>query len=455
MVDATVTNLPNLGILGYSTDVDTQWLQNDPHITATITTTDAAGNNATADAHSTVIIDDQIDAIVHIDPIFTGSGDAVINHDEALKPQTTVTGTVGGDVKIGDTVELTINHQIYYAQVEDHGGQRAFSTKVSTLDLLMDPKIHAEVTAKDDAGNIAHGHDDMPVVVDTVADAGITIDSALSWRGWALPAGNRPEFVTVTGHVTPDAKLNDLVTVDVGNNTHLETHVITLHDGQLGYTLDILSQDWNNNGNITVSITTHDDHGNTATAVEHKFIDLPWVTQTYTPANTPFSMHTPTATGTGTTQPHQPTVHLTVDKVAGDDVLNHDEAQKATTAIRGLVSGDVQAGDEVIVTINHVQYTGHVMSIPTMPGQLAYEVDVPTNELQAHPMFDVSITAGAATDTVQKTITVDTDNPLQITMDKIAGDDVINAAEAQSGRTTIRGTVSGEGQWQYANCSRA
>lgn len=445
MVDATVTNLPNLGTLGYSIGVDTQWLQNDPHITATITTTDAAGNNATADAHSTVIIDDQIDAIVHIDPIVTGSGDAVINHDEALKPQTTVTGTVGGDVKIGDTVELTINHQIYYAQVEDHGGQRAFSTKVSTLDLLMDPKIHAEVTAKDDAGNIAHGHDDMPVVVDTVADAGITIDSALSWRGWALPAGNRPEFVTVTGHVTPDAKLNDLVTVDVGNNTHLETHVITLHDGQLGYTLDILSQDWNNNGNITVSITTHDDHGNTATAVEHKFIDLPWVTQTYTPANTPFSMHTPTATGTGTTQPHQPTVHLTVDKVAGDDVLNHDEAQKATTAIRGLVSGDVQAGDEVIVTINHVQYTGHVMSIPTMPGQLAYEVDVPTNELQAHPMFDVSITAGAATDTVQKTITVDTDNPLQITMDKIAGDDVINAAEAQSGKTTVSGTVSGEG----------
>ncbi|MDM9276330.1 Ig-like domain-containing protein, partial [Citrobacter koseri] len=138
--------------LGYSIDVDTQWLQNDPHITATITTTDVARNNATADAHSTVVIDDKIDAIVHIDPIVTDSGDEVINHDEALKPQTTVTGTVGGDVKIGDTVELTINHQIYYAQVEDHNGQRVFSTKVSTLDLLLDPNIHAEVTAKDDAG---------------------------------------------------------------------------------------------------------------------------------------------------------------------------------------------------------------------------------------------------------------------------------------------------------------
>ena len=446
MVDAIVVDLPNLGTLGYSIKVDTHWLQNDPHITATITTTDAAGNNATADAHSTVDIDDKIDAIVHIDPIVTDSGDAVINHDEALKQQTTVTGTVGGDVKIGDMVELTINHQTYFARVENQNGQHVFSTKVSTLDLLMDPNIHAEVTAKDDAGNIARGYDDKPVLVDTVADAGITIDSALSWQGMALPAGNRPEFVTVTGHVTPDAKFNDLVTVDVGNNKHLETHVITLPDGQLGYTLDILFQDWNNNGNITVSITTHDDHGNTATAVEHKFIDLPWVTNTYTPANTSFVIHNPPTTpGTGTTQPHQPTVHLTVDQVAGDDVLNHDEAQKGTTAIRGLVTGDVQAGDEVIVTINHVQYSGHVMTIPTMPGQLAYEVDVPTSELQAHPTFDVSIKAGIVTDSVQKTITVDTDNLLQITMDKVAGDDVINAAEAQSGKTTISGTVSGEG----------
>lgn len=456
MVDATVTNLPNLGTLGYSIGVDTQWLQNDPHITATITTTDAAGNNATADAHSTVIIDDQIDAIVHIDPIVTGSGDAVINHDEALKPQTTVTGTVGGDVKIGDTVELTINHQIYYAQVEDHGGQRAFSTKVSTLDLLMDPHIHAEVTAKDDAGNIAHGHDDMPVLVDTVADAGITIDKAST----GLPPGqtvannllpgSRPDFISVSGHVDPDAISGDTITITVGHGVVYTTHVVTLADGTLGYQANIGTGDLDDNGNILVAITTHDNHGNTATATEHKFIDLPWLHHTAVIGNTPYGFTTPPAitvptTGTGTTQPHQPTVHLTVDKVAGDDVLNHDEAQKATTAIRGLVSGDVQAGDEVIVTINHVQYTGHVMSIPTMPGQLAYEVDVPTNELQAHPMFDVSITAGAATDTVQKTITVDTDNPLQITMDKIAGDDVINAAEAQSGKTTIRGTVSGEG----------
>ncbi|MHA0627701.1 retention module-containing protein [Citrobacter portucalensis] len=456
MVDALVVDLPNLGTLGYSIKVDTHWLQNDPHITATITTTDVAGNNATADAHSTVVIDDKIDAIVHIDPILTDSGDEVINHDEALKQQTTVTGTVDGDVKIGDMVELTINHQTYFARVENQNGQHVFSTKVSTLDLLMDPNIHAEVTAKDDAGNIARGYDDMPVLVDTVADARITIDTASNGLPPGqtvandLPPGYRPDYISVSGHVDPDAIKGDTITITVGKGIVYTTHVVTLADGTLGYQTNIGTGDLADDGNIVVSITTHDNHGNTATATEHKFIDLPWLHNTAVIGNTPYGFTTPPvvtlpSTGTGTTQPHQPTVHLTVDKVAGDDVLNHDEAQKGTTAIRGLVTGDVQAGDDVIVTINHVQYPGHVITIPTMPGQLAYEVDVPTSELQAHPTFDVSIKAGTATDSVQKTIAVDMDNPLQITMDKIAGDDVINAAEAQSGKTTISGTVSGEG----------
>ncbi|HGN9372381.1 TPA: retention module-containing protein [Citrobacter pasteurii] len=459
-VDATVKNLPNLGTLGYSINVDTQWLQNDPHITATITTTDAAGNNATADARSTVVIDDQIDATVHIDPIVTSDGDAVINHDEALNPETTVTGTVGGDVKIGDMVELTINDQTYFARVENQNGQHVFSTKVSTLDLLMDPNIHAEVTAKDDAGNIVRATDDRPVVIDTTADAGITIDAVSS----AIPPGmtvandlgpgSRPDYITVTGHVDPDAVRGDHVTITVGHGTSITTDVIYLPDGKLGYQANIGSDSFNDDGNITVAITTHDNHGNTATATEHKVIDLPWLHHTPVIGNTPYGfipppqVTTPT-TGPGTTQPHQPTVHLTVDKVAGDDILNHDEALKSTTSIRGLVTGDAHIGDDVIVTINNVPYKGYVKAIPTMPGQRVYEVDVPTTELQAHPSFDVAITvknaAGIATDSAHKEIAVDTENPLKITMDKIARDDVINGKEALAGKVTVSGTVSGEG----------
>ncbi|WP_241176788.1 retention module-containing protein [Citrobacter portucalensis] len=455
-VDATVVELPKLGTLGYSVEVDTQWLKNDPNITATITTHDAAGNTATADATSTVTIDDHAEAIVNIDPLVTDHHDDVISYKDAHNPQTTVTGSVGGDVRVGDQVELTINNQTYYALVQDgSNGQHVFSTQVSTLDLLMDPNIHAEVTAKDAAGNVARGHDDRPVVIDTHADAGITIDSVVSQGGQALNPKGRPEFITVTGHVAPDAHFGDLVTIDVGIS-HLQTSVITLPDGTLGYTMDIISGTWHDNGNITVSITTHDNHGNTATAVEHKFIDLPWLCDIAIPANTPYGLHPVTSTtlpplGTTTTpqQPQKPHVHLTVDPVAGDDVLNHAEAGKPTTPVRGLLTGDVSINDTVIVTVNGHPYPGKVIQIPGLPGEFGYQVDVPTDVLKAHPTFEVSVSvhnsAGDDTAAVTKTITVDIDNPVHITMDNVAGDDVINGSEAKSGTTTISGTVSGEG----------
>ncbi|KLV69871.1 retention module-containing protein [Citrobacter sp. MGH110] len=452
-VDATVVELPKLGTLGYSVEVDTQWLKNDPNITATITTHDDAGNSATADAKSTVTIDDHAEAIVHIDPLVTDHNDDVISYKDAHNPQTTVTGSVGGDVRVGDQVELTINNQTYYAEVKDNGnGQHVFSTQVSTLDLLMDPNIKADVTAKDAAGNVAHGHDDRPVEIDTHADAGIYIESAKAWPYVGYAPGSHPEFIRVEGYVTPDAQFGDLVTIDVGGN-HLQTQVITMPNGALGYTLDILSSKWNDNGNITVSITTHDNHGNTATAVEHRFIDLPWMTPTIVPADASFGIHTVTSTtppplGT-TTTPQKPHVQLTVDPVAGDDVLNHDEAGKPTTPVRGLLTGDVSVNDTVIVTINGHQYPGKVIQIPGLPGEFGYQVDVPTDVLKAHPTFEVSVSvhnsAGNDSAAVTKTITVDTDNPVHITMDKVAGDDVINGSEAKSGTTTISGTVSGEG----------
>ncbi|MER1913241.1 retention module-containing protein [Citrobacter portucalensis] len=453
-VDATVVELPKLGALGYSIEVDTQWLKNDPNITATITTHDAAGNTATADATSTVKIDDRAEAIVHIDPLVTDHNDDVISYKDAHNPLTTVTGTVGGDVRVGDLVELTINHQTYYAPVQDgSNGQHVFSTQVSTLDLLMDPNIHAKVTAKDAAGNVAYGHDDRPVEIDTVAQIGITIDSAKNWVPQDLAAGARPDYVTVVGHVDHDAQFGDLIHIDVGHGNRLDTTVITLPDGKLGYTLNISTDYWDDDGNITVTVIGHDNHGNVAMAVAHQYYDLPWVAQIPVAGGSSFNTNLPpittSTTGTGTSLPQKPHVHLTVDPVTGDDVINQVEEGKSTTPIRGLITGDVSVNDTVIVTINGNQYPGKMIAIPGLPGELGYQVDVPTDVLKAHPTFEVSITvsnsAGSDTSSVLKTIQVDIDNPVHITMDNVAGDDVINGSEAKSGTTTISGTVSGEG----------
>ncbi|WP_270495327.1 Ig-like domain-containing protein [Citrobacter gillenii] len=461
LVDTQVIPLPNLGgTLGYSVDVTTQWLQHDPHITATITATDPHGNSATAQAQDVLTIDDHAVATVHINPIVTADHDSVINYNEAHNPLTTVTGTVGGDVLVGDWVELTVNNQVYYAQVQDSNGQHTFSADVSTLDLLLDPHIHAEVSATDAAGNVAYGHDDRPVVIDTHADARITIDSMTTGllpnmtTPQDLAPGRKPDYVIVTGHVDPDAKLNDEVILIVGNGIRYTTHVIELPNHILGFQASVSTGDLGDNGNITVSITTHDDHGNTATATDHKLIDLPWTHNQAVSGNTPYIMHNPPAittppTGTGTSAPHQPHVHLTVDKVTGDDVLNHDEVNNATTPVRGRVTGDVHANDVVTVTVNGVDYHGKVFAIPGLSGEFGYQVDVPSNVLQAHPTFDVSVTVTegnlTGSDTQHKVISIDTDNPITINMNPVASDDVINGKEALTGKTMITGTVKGEG----------
>lgn len=65
------------------------------------------------------------------------------------------------------------------------------------------------------------------------------------------------------------------MTITVGHGVVITTQVTKLPDGKLGYQANISSDKFDNDGNIVVSITTHDNHGNTATAAEHKFINLP------------------------------------------------------------------------------------------------------------------------------------------------------------------------------------
>lgn len=254
-------------------------------------------------------------------------------------------------------------------------GQHVFSTQVSTLDLLMDPNIHAKVTAKDAAGNVAYGHDDRPVEIDTVAQIGITIDSAKNWVPQDLAAGARPDYVTVVGHVDHDAQFGDLIHIDVGHGNRLDTTVITLPDGKLGYTLNISTDYWDDDGNITVTVIGHDNHGNVAMAVAHQYYDLPWVAQIPVAGGSSFNTNltpiTTSTTGTGTSLPQKPHVHLTVDPVTGDDVINQVEEGKSTTPIRGLLTGDVSINDTVIVTVNGHPYPGKVIQIPGLPGNLA------------------------------------------------------------------------------------
>ena len=72
-------------------------------VTATVTTRDLAGNVASAaDDVGYRLATDPPKATIKLDANFTGDG--VVNLAESQRPAIAVTGTVGGDVKVGDPV---------------------------------------------------------------------------------------------------------------------------------------------------------------------------------------------------------------------------------------------------------------------------------------------------------------------------------------------------------------
>ncbi|MFW0694200.1 Ig-like domain-containing protein, partial [Aliarcobacter butzleri] len=103
--------------------------------------------------------------------------DGVINLKESQETNTTITGTVGKDVKAGDTVTVTVNGKDYPTTVNADG--KTWSVEVKTSDLLADSdkQVEAKVTTKDSAGNEATASADKGYAVDTtLPEADITID---------------------------------------------------------------------------------------------------------------------------------------------------------------------------------------------------------------------------------------------------------------------------------------
>ncbi|MBJ3592292.1 retention module-containing protein [Salmonella enterica subsp. enterica serovar Saintpaul] len=442
---AVVEQQPFLGGgLGYSIPVETQVLLNNPHIVATVDAKDAAGNTITVGATHDVSRDDGAVANITIDSV---TDDNTINNDEAHKDSTIITGSVSGDVHIGDQVDLVVNGQHYYGSVIHQGNGLGYKIDVSTADLISGnskPVIHASVTGSDTAGNTVLAEFDRVVNVDTRADAEIKIGS--------LELNGSRDFWVIEGTVGGDAKVGDVVKIFAGGKTY-ETTVQAYPDGHLGFSGDKLTDpvtgspvyidahDLDNNADVTVQITSTDPYGNHETASAHLHANVPW------PTDNSGTHHN----GSNTNPPQYADPHatITINTVAGDNTINKTESASPTTVVRGTVSGDVHAGDHVTVHVGDKNYDAIVSERPNLPGELSYEVRVDTQNLMDHPDITASVTAhngGTVTHefNAQKTVDVDTDVNAHIQLDNIAGDNTINIVESQSGTTIVSGTVSGD-----------
>ncbi|MFS8328939.1 Ig-like domain-containing protein, partial [Vreelandella titanicae] len=115
---------------------------------------------------------------------------------------------------------------------------------------------------------------------------------------------------------------------------------------------------------------------------------------------------------------------ITIDTIAGDDVINGEEATQ-TISVTGSVGGDAQAGDTVTLTVGDESYSGQVDADGN------YAIDVPGSVLAENDSISAEVTGEDAAGNTYSADTardygVDTDASATITIDTIAGDDVIN-----------------------------
>ncbi|MGR5213397.1 Ig-like domain-containing protein, partial [Vibrio rotiferianus] len=168
--------------LGFSVDVDASDLVgfDGKSVTASVTVTDEAGNSVEKSDTETYLVDvDAPTASINLDPIVVGD-DNVINQAEATG-QVTLSGTVGGEVVEGDTVQLKLGDNLL-AEVEViklADGKLGFSADVdaSTLAGFNDQSVTASVTITDGAGNAVTATDTETYQVDVDAPtASINLD---------------------------------------------------------------------------------------------------------------------------------------------------------------------------------------------------------------------------------------------------------------------------------------
>src|SRR5690606_27960461 len=355
-------------------------------IAASVTTTDAAGNTTTADTSRDYSVDTEVSASITIDTI---AGDDIVNAAES-GADVTVTGTVGGDVQEGDTVTITVGENSYEAQV---GANGTWSVAIAGSVLAAGASIAASVTTTDAAGNTTTADTSRDYAVDTEVSATISIDTIAGDD--IINAVESGADVTVTGTVGGDVREGDTVTVTVGEASY-EAAVGADGTWSVARTGAVLGA----NGEVAAAVSTTDGAGNTTSADTSR--DYAGDTEV--------------------------SASITIGTVAGEDIINAVESGGDVT-VTGTVGGDVQEGDTVTVTVGEASYEAAVGADGT------WSVAIAGSVLAAGASIAASVTTTDAagnttTADTSRDYAVDTDVSATITIDTIAGDDIINAAES-------------------------
>ncbi|WP_199903428.1 Ig-like domain-containing protein [Neisseria wadsworthii] len=391
----------------FSLEIEGSVLAASDSISARIETSDDVGNTASAVTTQNYTLDTEIDT-----PVITFNAiaeDNIINLAESKTESTLLSGTVE-HAKENDEIIINVGEAVYKGVISN--GQ--FAVAVSTKTLLNHGKVSASVTTTDEALNSATGHAERTYTIDTEYAPTISLNAIAGDN--VLNIAESQSTVTVTGTVT-DVADNENIIVSCGCESCGSVKWIDIltkvKNG--GFSVDFEGSQLSKSGYTLVkaSVTSQDAAGNTATAE---------TTQSYTKDLT------------------APEVNVSINEIAGDDVLTKAKQAQEHHSISGTING-LQNGEtvnQVIVHVGDQRYDAVVTSN-------TYSADIPSSELAAATRVDVSATV---TDAAGNSITAENNRPYKvgkpapvITLDMVAEDNFINKAESDNGNFTLSGSV--------------
>ncbi|MGQ5713078.1 Ig-like domain-containing protein [Enterobacter cloacae] len=336
------------------------------------------GSKTTSAGSITVTVDTAEASVT----LATTAGDNVINASEQ-SAGFTLSGA-SKNLAQGTELTVTLNGKTYTANVGTHG---AWSVKVPAADAqaLGDGTWTVNVSGKDAAGNIVSGS--QTIGVDTVAPA-LSVNAIAQDNIINAAEHNQP--LTISGKT--DAEAGQIVTVTLNGKNHTAT---VGSDGTWSVTLPAGEVQAMANGGHTLTVNVSDKAGNGSSTTADFTVD------TAAPV-------------------------VTINTVAGDDILNTSEQGQAQI-VSGKASG-AAAGDVVTVTVGGQSFTGVVLA------DGSWSVGVPASVIGAlgegSHTISVSVTDAAGnTGSATHGVTL-SGNPPEFTIDAISQDNVLNAQEA-------------------------
>nr|WP_249494348.1 Ig-like domain-containing protein [Escherichia coli] len=358
--------------------------------TVTANVTDSAGNSNSA-SHN-VLVNSALPAVT-INAVAT---DDIINAAESGNAQT-ISGQVTG-AAAGDTVTVTLGGNTYTATVQ---ANLSWSVSVPAADIqaIGNGSLTVNASVTNVVGNTGNGSRDITIDANL---PGLRVDTVAGDD--VINSIEHNQALVITGS-SSGLTAGTALTVEINNVTYGAT---VLADGT--WSLGIPAADVSNwpAGTVDITVSGTNSAGTTSTITHPVTVDLAGVA-------------------------------ITINTLSGDDVINAVEKGE-TLVVSGSTSG-VEAGQTVTVTFGGKNYT------TTVESNGSWTVNVPPADLAALPDGAGNVQASVSningnSAQADRAYSVDATAPL-VTINTIASDDILNAAEAGSA-LTISGTSTAE-----------